>query len=83
MWAQNINLAFQESCHFWVREWSKAPQKAFFQVLKYEFIFQGLKKLVTPAVMEEETKQLVANWTHPNFAKTVRAHLKTHRLTFQ
>jgi hypothetical protein len=42
-----------------------------------------LRRMVNPAVMDEETKQLVANWTHPMFAKTVRAHLKANRLDFQ
>ncbi len=44
---------------------------------------QSLKKSVTLSVMEEETRMLVKNWTHPLFAKTVRAHLKTNRLAFQ
>ena len=42
-----------------------------------------LRTRVNAAVMEEETRQLVANWTQPAFAKTVRAHLKTNRLDFQ
>ena len=44
---------------------------------------QSLRKSVNQSVMDEETKLLVKNWTHPLFAKTVRTHLKTNRLSFQ
>ena len=43
----------------------------------------ALRRAVNQALMEEDTKQLVANWTHPAFAKTVRTHLRTNRLEFQ
>ena len=40
------------------------------------------KSKLTSALVEEETKELVRNWTSPKFAKNLRQFLKDNQYTF-
>ena len=43
----------------------------------------GLKQRLHSNVLDDETKELIKNWTSPNFAKNVREYIKLHHLNFQ
>jgi len=42
-----------------------------------------LKPRMSPSIMDEETKELIRNWTTANFAKKVRQYIKINSLNFQ
>ena len=42
-----------------------------------------IKKQLQTNIIDEETKQLIKNWTTPHFAKKVRQHIKLNNISFQ
>ena len=43
----------------------------------------GLKQRLNSNLLDDETKELIKNWTSPNFAKNVREYIKVQHLDFQ
>ena len=43
----------------------------------------GLKQRLNSNLLDDETKELIKNWTSPYFAKNVREYIKLHHLNFQ